>query len=48
MSKEDADLTSYQLVSSYVDRLNIHGGTIKETGRPDKKKGAHFEIELPL
>ncbi|WP_295796197.1 ATP-binding protein [uncultured Treponema sp.] len=28
--------------------VNIHGGTIKETGRPDKKKGAHFEIELPL
>lgn len=28
--------------------VNIHGGTIKETGRPDGKNGAHFEIELPL
>ncbi|MGN0728179.1 sensor histidine kinase [Treponema sp.] len=28
--------------------VNIHRGTIKETGRPDKIQGAHFEIILPL
>ncbi len=28
MEKKDADLTSYQLVAEYADRLGIHGGTI--------------------
>ncbi len=28
MEKRDEDLTSYQLVSMYLDRLGIHGGTI--------------------
>lgn len=28
MEKEDKDLTSYQLVSEYLNRLGIHGGTI--------------------
>ena len=28
MAKQDQDLTSYQLVSEYFDRLGIHGGTI--------------------
>jgi phosphoglycerol transferase MdoB-like AlkP superfamily enzyme len=28
MPKQDQDLTSYQLVSEYFDRLGIHGGTI--------------------
>lgn len=28
MEKQDQDLTSYQLVSEYFDRLGIHGGTI--------------------
>ena len=28
MSKEDMDLTSYQLVAEYLDRLGIHEGTI--------------------
>ena len=28
MEKEDADLTSYQLVSAYLDRLGIHEGTM--------------------
>ena len=28
MEKEDMDLTTYQLVSEYLDRLGIHGGTM--------------------
>ena len=28
MAKQDKDLTSFQLVSEYFDRLGIHGGTI--------------------
>ncbi len=28
MSKEDRDLTSYQLVSEYLNRLGIHEGTM--------------------
>ncbi len=30
MEKQDEDLTSYQLVSMYLDRLGIHGGTIMD------------------
>ena len=30
MEKQDQDLTSYQLVSTYMNRLGIHGGTITD------------------
>jgi phosphoglycerol transferase MdoB-like AlkP superfamily enzyme len=39
MSKEDADLTSYQLVSSYLDRLNIHGGTMVDYNQRMSSEG---------
>ncbi len=39
MSKEDEDLTSYQLVSEYLDRLGIHNGTMNAFHQSEKAKG---------
>ena len=39
MKKEDADLTSYQLASIYLDRLGIHDGTMVDYNQHQTSKG---------
>lgn len=39
MSKKDADLTTYQLVSAYLDRLGIHNGTMTNYHQSFLKQG---------
>lgn len=39
MKKQDMDLTSYNLVSDYLDRLNIHDGTIMKYHQSRLKMG---------
>ena len=39
MEKKDQDLTSYQLVSTYFDRLGIHGGTIVDYNQTMTERG---------
>lgn len=39
MSKKDADYTSYQLVSEYLDRLNFHEGTMVGLNQKMTDKG---------
>lgn len=39
MPKEDADLTSYQLVAMYLDRLGIHDGTVVDYHQSMVKSG---------
>ncbi len=39
MEKKDADLTSYQLVSEYLDRLGIHGGSVVNYNQYMTRKG---------
>ncbi len=53
MEKVDEDLTSYQLVSMYLDRLGIHGGTImdyhqKRTGEGETAKSNSYISGLEL
>ena len=40
MSKEDADLTTYQLTSEYLNRLGVHGGTIINYNQALTSRGA--------
>ncbi len=39
MEKKDQDLTAYQLVSTYFDRLGIHGGTIVDYNQTMTERG---------
>ena len=39
MEKKDQDLTAYQLVSTYFDRLGIHGGTIFDYNQTTTERG---------
>ena len=39
MKKQDMDLTSYNVVSEYYDRLGIHGGTIMDYNQYMLRKG---------
>ena len=39
MEKQDEDMTSYQLVSMYLDRLGIHGGTIMDYHQKRTEEG---------
>ncbi|MBR1634494.1 MAG: LTA synthase family protein [Lachnospiraceae bacterium] len=39
MEKEDADLTSYQLASIYLDRLGIHDGTVVDYNQHQTASG---------
>ena len=39
MKKQDQDLTAYQLVSEYFDRLGIHGGTMVDYNQTMTERG---------
>ncbi|MQN01933.1 MAG: sulfatase-like hydrolase/transferase [bacterium LCO1.1] len=39
MKKKDQDLTAYQLVSTYFDRLGIHGGTVVDYNQTMTERG---------
>ena len=39
MKKQDQDLTAYQLVSTYFDRLGIHGGTMVDYNQTMTERG---------
>ncbi len=41
MEKEDMDLTTYQLVSEYLDRLGIHGGTMVDYNQYQTNAGVN-------
>ncbi|MDD6550317.1 MAG: LTA synthase family protein [Lachnospiraceae bacterium] len=48
MKKKDQDLTSFQLVSTYFDRLGIHGGTMVDYNQTMTERGINGESQKYL